>query len=307
MQRLRRAADLAGNRRPASPNATHVHARDPKPSAPRGLAPQARTCSLSCLSWLHPLKSWSLRQTRRGSVVTSKRDKAAALKLLKRIMKKYGRPRKIVTDGLLAVSRGDEDIGNAYPSRGLAVASTIAQRIRTSHFEQRPERAMQLFRSAKTLQSSVEFTRRSTIISTRTSSRDPRGLQTETIGRAGRVAPPLAAYSPRTRPPRHMPIPFHQTAPVVTMMVWTSPARHLAQGRAVPRWLSLKQHLEGATSVGKSIINLSSVTTVGLDLAKHVFQVHCVDASGALLLPKRSRRNRLRGVFRLAAPLPCRA
>jgi hypothetical protein len=24
------------------------------------------------------------------------------------------------------------------------------------------------------------------------------------------------------------------------MMVWTSPARHLAQGRAVPRWLSLK-------------------------------------------------------------------
>src|ERR1700691_1639578 len=53
--------------RPALPNATYVHARDPKPSAPRELAPQARTCSLSCLSWLHPLKSWSLRQTRRGS------------------------------------------------------------------------------------------------------------------------------------------------------------------------------------------------------------------------------------------------
>jgi putative transposase len=32
------------------------------------------------------------------AVVTSKRDKAAALKLLKRILKKYGRPRKIVTD-----------------------------------------------------------------------------------------------------------------------------------------------------------------------------------------------------------------
>jgi putative transposase len=31
------------------------------------------------------------------AVVTSKRDKAAALKLLKRIMKKYGRPRKIVS------------------------------------------------------------------------------------------------------------------------------------------------------------------------------------------------------------------
>src|SRR5271154_2322456 len=55
--------------RPALPNATYVHARDPKPSAPRELAPQARTCSLSCLSWLHPLKSWSLRQTRGGSLL----------------------------------------------------------------------------------------------------------------------------------------------------------------------------------------------------------------------------------------------
>src|SRR5271154_495564 len=63
--------------RPALHNATYVHARDPKPSAPRELAPQARTCSLSCLSWL-PLKSWSLRQTRGGSrcnVSTTKYEK----------------------------------------------------------------------------------------------------------------------------------------------------------------------------------------------------------------------------------------
>jgi hypothetical protein len=38
--------------------------------------------------------------------------------------------------------------------------------------------------------------------------------------------------------------------------------------------------------VGKSIINLSSVTTVGLDLAKHVFQVHCVDASERVVVAK---------------------
>jgi transposase len=38
--------------------------------------------------------------------------------------------------------------------------------------------------------------------------------------------------------------------------------------------------------MGKSIINLSSVTTVGLDLAKHVFQVHCVDASGCVVVAK---------------------
>ena len=33
------------------------------------------------------------------AVVTAKRDKAAALKFLKRIMKKYGRPLSVVTDG----------------------------------------------------------------------------------------------------------------------------------------------------------------------------------------------------------------
>jgi putative transposase len=34
------------------------------------------------------------------TVVTAKRDKAAAVRFLKRIMKKYGRPRSVVTDEL---------------------------------------------------------------------------------------------------------------------------------------------------------------------------------------------------------------
>jgi putative transposase len=38
-------------------------------------------------------------------VVTAKRDKAAALKFLKRIMKKYGRPKSVVTDGLCSYPR----------------------------------------------------------------------------------------------------------------------------------------------------------------------------------------------------------
>jgi transposase-like protein len=42
------------------------------------------------------------------AVATAKRDKAAALKLLKRVMKKYAAPRGIVTDGLRAYSAGDE-------------------------------------------------------------------------------------------------------------------------------------------------------------------------------------------------------
>ena len=49
--------------------------------------------------------------------------------------------------------------------------------------------------------------------------------------------------------------------------------------------------------MGKSIINLSSVATVGLDLAKHVFQVHCVDASGCVVVAKPIRRNKLLEFF----------
>jgi transposase len=45
--------------------------------------------------------------------------------------------------------------------------------------------------------------------------------------------------------------------------------------------------------MGKSITDLSSVTTVGLDLAKHVFQVHGVDASGRVVVAKAIRRNKL--------------
>src|SRR5260370_31903516 len=76
-------------------------------------------------------------------------------------------------------------------------------------------------------------------------------------------------------------------------MVWTAPARHLAQRRAVPKWLSLEQPFEGAPSMGKSIADLSAVTTVGLDRAKHVFQVQGVDASGRVVVAKAIRRNKL--------------
>jgi hypothetical protein len=38
--------------------------------------------------------------------------------------------------------------------------------------------------------------------------------------------------------------------------------------------------------MGRSITDLSSVTIVGLDLAKHVFQVHGVDASGRVVVAK---------------------
>jgi hypothetical protein len=59
---------------------------------------------------------------------------------------------------------------------------------------------------------------------------------------------------------------------------------------------------EGATSVGKSIINLSSVITAGLDLAKHVFQVHGVDALGLVVVAKPIRRNKLLEFMEWPAP-----
>jgi putative transposase len=84
------------------------------------------------------------------SVVTAKRDKAAAVKFLKRMTKKYGRPRKIVTDGLRANSAAMSEVGNANRQefgRGLN------NRAENSHQPfRRRERAMQRFRSMKTLQ-----------------------------------------------------------------------------------------------------------------------------------------------------------
>jgi transposase len=49
--------------------------------------------------------------------------------------------------------------------------------------------------------------------------------------------------------------------------------------------------------MGKSIPDLCSVTTVGLDLAKHVFQVHGVDASGRVVVTKAMRRSKLLEFF----------
>ena len=83
-------------------------------------------------------------------MVTAQRDKAAALKLLKRIMKKYGQPREIVTDGLRAYSAAMKAIGN---SDRQEVGRGLNNRAENSHQPfRRRERAMQRFRSMRTLQ-----------------------------------------------------------------------------------------------------------------------------------------------------------
>jgi transposase len=49
--------------------------------------------------------------------------------------------------------------------------------------------------------------------------------------------------------------------------------------------------------MGKSITDLSSVTRVGLDLAKHVFQVHGVDTAGEVVFNKAIKRHKLLAFF----------
>jgi transposase len=54
--------------------------------------------------------------------------------------------------------------------------------------------------------------------------------------------------------------------------------------------------------MGKSIRNLSTVTRVGLDLAKNAFQVHAVDATGAIVVARKLTRGRLVPFFAELAP-----
>jgi putative transposase len=71
------------------------------------------------------------------AVVTVKRDKAAALKFFKRIMKRYGRPRKIVTDGLCSYCAATKEIGNADRHE---VGRRLNNRAENSHQRFRRER-----------------------------------------------------------------------------------------------------------------------------------------------------------------------
>jgi len=84
------------------------------------------------------------------TVVTAKRDKAAALKFLKRITKKYGRPESVVTDGLSSYPAAMKEIGNANRHE---VGHRLNNRAENSHQPfRRREYSMQRFRSVKKLQ-----------------------------------------------------------------------------------------------------------------------------------------------------------
>jgi transposase len=46
------------------------------------------------------------------------------------------------------------------------------------------------------------------------------------------------------------------------------------------------------------------VTTIGLDLAKHIFQIHGIDAQGRIVLRRRLRRAELLAFFEALPPCP---
>ena len=82
--------------------------------------------------------------------VTKRRDRKAALKFLKKTMKKYGNPKVIVTDKLRSYGTAMKVIGNQTPQES---GRWLNNRAENSHQPfRRRERAMIKFRSTKSLQ-----------------------------------------------------------------------------------------------------------------------------------------------------------
>ena len=77
----------------------------------------------------------------------------------------------------------------------------------------------------------------------------------------------------------------------VKLMGWMAPSRHLCAKLVV-----VEDHQEREPS-------MSEITTIGLDLAKNIFQVHGVDATDRVVLRKRLRRGQVLAFF--AGLPPC--
>ena len=87
------------------------------------------------------------------SFVTKKRDKSAALKFLKKALKRHGQADKIVTDGLRSYPAAMRQMGNLDRRE---MGQWLNNRAGNSHLPfRRRERAMLQFRRMKTLQKFV--------------------------------------------------------------------------------------------------------------------------------------------------------
>ena len=87
------------------------------------------------------------------SYVTRKRDKSAALKFLKKALKRHGRAATIVTDGLRSYSAAMRQLGNLDRRE---MGRWLNNRVENSHLLfRRREQAMPRFRRMKSLQKFV--------------------------------------------------------------------------------------------------------------------------------------------------------
>jgi len=84
------------------------------------------------------------------SYVTKKRDKKAALKFLRKVLRRRGQAEKIVTDGLKSYPAAMRELGNESPRE---MGRWKNNRVENSHLPfRRKERVMQRFRRMKSLQ-----------------------------------------------------------------------------------------------------------------------------------------------------------
>lgn len=84
------------------------------------------------------------------SFVTKKRDKSAALRFLKKALKRHGKAETMVTDGLRSYPAAMHELGNAGRRE---MGRWLNNRAENSHLPfRRRERAMQRFRQMKSLQ-----------------------------------------------------------------------------------------------------------------------------------------------------------
>ena len=76
----------------------------------------------------------------------------------------------------------------------------------------------------------------------------------------------------------------------VRLMEWTPPSR---SGIEVPKWKSCIDHLN------REEASEMKITTVGIDLAKNVFQVHGIDAKERVVARKQLRRGQVLAFFKV--------
>ena len=115
------------------------------------------------------------------SYVTKKRDKKAALKFMKKAMRRYGSPNQIVTDKLRSYSAAAKELGCLEKQVTERWANN---RVENSHLPfRRRERAMLRFRRMHSLQNLPQSTPHFTITSIHKGPSPSAALSSETVTR----------------------------------------------------------------------------------------------------------------------------